>query len=448
MNTFINLIENKIAPPLLKFSQMRYVMIVQRTFVSFTGLLIIGSVFLLVAAFPITGWRDIIGDNVATWLGAVTGIGTNFISLFVVIAAAYATVEYYNTHKDAKLDAVPPIVLAVACFFILVPFTTVATGTMVDGTFTQGANFTGVASRFLGAQGVFTGLISSIVSVELYRFFVNKNLVIRLPEGVPPMVASAFIAIVPSTFVVIIWWIPRVILGFDIPVLILQAFQPLVAAGDSIPSVLSQVFMNRLLWSAGIHGANVVGSVTGPILGPMNMANLEAANAAIAAGYTLADVQLPHMFTDPFMTNYIWTGLAPVAVVLILSKSKRLKALGWLALPAAIFNIGEPIMFGLPVVLNPIMIIPWILSYMLLAIIAVTLGTLGILPVPALVVPWTMPAPLRTLAATGGNLVATGFVIFAWLFVALCFLPFVKVMDKKALAQEAGEEAEAAAETA
>ena len=142
------------------------------------------------------------------------------------------------------------------------------------------------------------------------------------------------------------------------------------------------------------------------------------------------------MFSGVFYDNYIWTGLAPLAIVMCFSKSKRIKTLGLLALPAAFFNIGEPLIFGLPIVMNPLMMIPFVISYVVVAIVAVILTITGILPVPVLIAPWITPAPIKTYIATAGNIPATLFVIITWVILALVFYPFIKTIEKQDLKKE------------
>lgn len=427
MEKFTGFIEEKIAPPLIRFSQMRYVQIMQRTFITFTGLLIVGSLFLLLASLPIPGYKELIGDFSAKF-AAASGVGTSFIGLFVAVAAAHATMEFYKEKKGENNDILGPTILAVSCFFLMVPAQSVKT--VVEGAAEPGT-FAGVPTDFLGPKGVFAALIISIVTCELYRFFVRKNLVIKMPKGVPPMVSQAFVALIPAALIITFWWIIRVVIGIDLPALIMSAFEPLISAGDNAWTVFTATFLNRILWAIGIHGGNVVGAVASPIWTQMNAAN----QAAAVAGETL-----PHMFSGAFYDNYIWIGLAPLALVMCFSKSKRLKALGILALPAALFNIGEPLIFGLPIVMNPLMMIPFVLSYVIISIVAVLLTMSGVIPVPALTAPWITPAPIKTWIATAGNIPAVLFVLITWVILAFVFWPFVKAIEKQDLKTEALED--------
>lgn len=420
MDKLTNLIEEKIAPPLIKFSNLRYVQIMQRTFISFTALLIIGSLFLLLAALPFEPWQNLIGDFAGKF-AAASGVGTSFIGLYVTVAAAYATIEYYNKHRDEHIDFLAPLILSVASFLLVVPAKTVAT--VVEGSDVPGS-FTGVPTDFLGAKGVFVALIVGIVSIEIYRFFLNKKWTINMPEGVPPMVANAFTALIPSVFVILFWWIVIVVLSIDIPNIIIGLFTPLISASDTPTTVVTATFLNRILWAVGIHGGNVVGAVANPVWTQMTAAN----QAAMEAGSSL-----PYMFSGVFYDNYVWTGLFPLALVMTFSKSKRIKTLGALALPAALFNIGEPLMFGLPIVLNPLMMIPFVISYVVIALIAIVLTMTGILPVPVLSIPWITPAPIKTFLATAGNIPALLFVLISWAVLAFVFYPFIKAIEKNDL---------------
>ena len=423
MEKFTGFIEEKIAPPLIKFSNLKYVQIIQRTFITFTGLLIVGSLFLLLAALPIPGYKEFIGSFAAKFSSA-SGIGTSFIGLYVSVTAAYATIEYYNSKKGERNDFLAPIILSVASFLLMIPAQTVKT--VVEGSDKAGS-FSGVPTDFLGAKGVFAALVIAIVTVELYRFFIRKKLVIKMPEGVPSMVSQAFVALIPTAIIVTIWWFVRVVLNLNLPQMIMDVFTPLINAGDSPATVFTATFLNRILWAVGIHGGNVVGAVATPIWTQMNVANIAAMEAGTA---------LPHMFSGVFYDNYIWTGLAPLAIVMCFSKSKRIKTLGLLALPAAFFNIGEPLIFGLPIVMNPLMMIPFVISYVVVAIVAVILTITGILPVPVLIAPWITPAPIKTYIATAGNIPATLFVIITWVILALVFYPFIKTIEKQDLKKE------------
>lgn len=432
MEKFTNFVEEKVAPPLIKFSQMRYVQVMQRMGLGVMSIFVIGSLFLIFASFPYQPYLDFLGEF--RWvLAEIAGIGTSFVGLFTVITVAYGLTEWYNDNQGYNMDKVQTVILALASFLILNPIKT------VDVLVEEGLDpekFAGIPTQYMGALGVFTAIIVGIVSVEIFRFFIKKNIVIKLPGNVPPMVSQAFIALIPSFFVLLFWWLLGSVAKINIPEVVQSIFQPLVKVGDSGGAVVLITFLNRLLWSVGIHGSNIVASVAGPIWQQMTAANLEA----FTASGTLQN--LPYTFTTPFIDSYIWTGLFPLALVMSRSKSPRLKSLGLLALPATLFNIGEPLIFGLPIMLNPVMMIPFIISYVVLAIVAIILQGFGLLPIPVLTVPWIMPAPIKAFLATNSSVGPFIYVIITWIVMAAIFYPFVKVLEKKDLEDMAKEENE------
>lgn len=423
MDKLTSFVEEKIAPPLIRFSQMRYVQVMQRMGLGIMSLLIIGSIFLLLASFPFDPYLDFLGEF--RWiLAEASGVGTAFIGIFTVITVSYGLTEWYNENKDTSIDIIQPVILATASFMLLNPAETVET--VVEGVAEPEA-FTGVPVEYLGAIGVFTAIVVGIVTVEIYRFILSKNIVIKLPENVPPMVSQAFVALIPSFIVVVFWWILGHVVGVHIPELIQTIFEPLVAVGDTPWAVTLASLINRVLWSVGIHGGNIVSSVGGTVWQQMVAANQEAFQATASLG------ELPYTFTSIYMDNYIWTGLFPMALVMLFSKSTRIKSLGVLALPAALFNIGEPLIFGLPIMMNPLMMIPFVLSYFVLAVVSVILTTLGLLPTPVLSVPWIMPAPIKTFLATNGSWWPAIYVLLGWVIMGVIFWPFIKILEKNDL---------------
>lgn len=429
MKGFTEFIEKKIAPVLLKIANFKYVEIAQGTFIPITPLLIVGSLFLLLAAFPLEAYKTMIGEFSAKF-AALSGIGTATIAVFIAVTSSYATVQWYKVHKKEDGDIIGSIILSLASFMIMIPMQTVE---LLTSTADKKEMFTGIPSQFLGAQGVFVALIVGIVTTEARRYLVNKKITIKMPDAVPPMVSQAFVNLIPAVIILTSWWLIRVVFNVDLPKIIMDLFKPLVAAGDSFGVVAVVTLLNRTLWTVGINGGSVVGAVGGPIWTQMNIANL----AAFEAG-----TPLPHMFTGAFYDVYIWVGLAPLTLLMIASKSARLKTLGALSLAPAIFNIGEPLIFGLPIMLNPLLMIPFIFSYLIIGIISSTLTYFGILAVPVLTAPWITPAPIKAYLSTNGSLLSVAFIFAMWAVIALCFYPFLKIVEKQDLAEDAVNEFE------
>ncbi len=275
-----------------------------------------------------------------------------------------------------------------------------------------------------GSSGMFAAIFISIIAVEIYRFLINKNFTIKLPAGVPPMVLDAFTALIPSMVVLLMSWVMSHVLKWNIPELTNVIFEPLVAAGKGpIPQFLS-FFLDRVLWFTGIHGSNVVGSVMSPIWTSMITENMEAYKAG-------AEV-IPNLFTTEWCGYFVRISVLPIAVLAAISKVKRYSTLGKLALPATIFNIAEPVMFGLPIVLNPLLFIPWVFGFSFLWIWSyIFTSIIPMIPPIITQVTWTVPAPIAAYLGTGGSIFAFFFSLANYFIIGLIFYPFFKALERK-----------------
>ena len=231
--------------------------------------------------------------------------------------------------------------------------------------------------------------------------------------------------------------------GMILPDAIMAIFKPLISAADSLPAILFAVFLAHILWFAGIHGAAIVGG----ILQPFFLVNLGLNQAALAAGQPL-----PHTFVEPFWSFFIVLGGSGATLGLVLlymrSKSAHLRSIGKLGIVPACFNINEPVIFGSPIVMNPVLFFPFVVAPMVNATIAWFAAGSGLIGKVISLVPWTAPAPIG--AAWGaGWVVSNGLLVVALIVIdLLIYLPFFKVYEKQLLAQEAENEAEMHAQTA
>lgn len=214
---------------------------------------------------------------------------------------------------------------------------------------------------------------------------------------------------------------------------------PLTIAGTSYPGALFATFIEQLLWSFGIHGSSVVTTVMEPIWLNANLENL----AAFQAGAT----QLPHIITQTFIENFMWIGgsgatLPVVIYMLCFARSKMLKDLGRLSIAPGIFNINEPVVFGLPIVLNPFLMIPFILSPLAIFTIFYFGMYLNIFPrMVGVSIPWTTPYLISGYLATGGRFGGVLLQIVNFVVAFIIWLPFIRSWDKKNVAMEQAEQA-------
>jgi PTS system cellobiose-specific IIC component len=296
-------------------------------------------------------------------------------------------------------------------------------------------------ANFLGGTGIFTTIIVGIYVTELMRFLKVRNIGIKLPEQVPEKIRQSFNLLIPAMIVILTIYPLNLFLqhqfGMLLPDLIMAIFKPLISAADSLPAILFAVFLCHTLWFAGIHGAAIVGG----ILAPFYLVNLGLNQDALAAGQAL-----PHIFVEAFWSFFITLGGSGATLALVFlymrSKSAHLRSIGKLGVVPALFNINEPVIFGSPIVMNPILFFPFVVAPMVNATIAWFAATSGLIGKVISLVPWTAPAPIG--AAWGAGWMMTNGLLVITLIVIdlLIYLPFFKVYEKQLLAQEAENEAD------
>ncbi|MFV0555564.1 MAG: PTS sugar transporter subunit IIC [Lactovum sp.] len=427
MDKLMTFFETKMAPIAIKLDQNRYLSAVKNGFMAAMPLLIIGSVFLLFAYLPITGYdtfmAGIFGENWITVFTSPNDISLSLRSLYVIVAMADDLAGHY------KMNRMSGIFAALAGFLTLTPFKAFAD---------ESGN--GIPASNLGAEGLFVAMITAILAIEIVRFVETKGWVIKMPETVPLNVSKSFSSLIPIFIVVLIFLVTRLLFEMT-PFGSVQAFifgslqSPLTLLGGTLPAMILVLLIESLLWMFGIHGANIVGSVMQPI-----WLSQTAENAtAFAAGEVL-----PNIVNYQFYSNFVKIGGSGATwglliCLLLFAKSSQFKAVGKLSAIPGIFTINETITFGIPIVLNPIMFIPFVLAPIVICIMTYVAMTTGLVPYPNGVnIPWTTPP------------IISGFLVSGWQG-ALCqivgtvisfviYFPFFKVADKMAYEAEQSQE--------
>jgi PTS system cellobiose-specific IIC component len=291
-------------------------------------------------------------------------------------------------------------------------------------------------ARYLGGAGLFTALIASLYSIEVVRFFIRMGWYIKMPEDVPILTIQSFKLIVPIFAVMISISTFNVFLdaqfGVHFPQLIEELFRPLVLASDSLAAVLISILICQLLWFMGIHGALII---TG-IMNPFWMSNLLENQTALEAGGQV----LPHIYLPAFWDFFVLIGgvgsTLPLVYLAIKSRSKQLKSVGKVGAIPAIFNINEPILFGFPIIMNPLFLVPFIFVPMLNATIAWFLTSAEILDRVVLMIPWSVPAPIGAAWAANGSYMNALMVVFAMVNSYFIYLPFFRTHERILVEQE------------
>lgn len=407
MERFFNWIQEKLIPPLTKVGNQRHLLAVRNGLTITLPAIICGSVFMIIANIPIDAWTNIVKPYV-NMLGAAVNVSFGIISLLAVIGISY------ELSKSYEMDPISSVGVAVMAYCI----------TQLNSKFTL------VVDNF-GSGGLFTSIIAAIISVEICRFCIKRHWVVRMPEGVPPAVSNSFVALIPCFIVLVLFWIVRVPLHFDVNAFITMLFSPFVFALNSLPGILVYTLLVSLLWCAGIHGDMTLEGVADPIF-----LQFVAANAAAYSKHQALHYVTASGFSSLFV-NVGGTGATLTLVILMLfSRSKAFKQLGKISFPSALFEINEPVIFGFPIVMNPIMMIPFIVVPLVLATLSYILMSIGLVGCPVTVVPWTMPPIIGPLLATGWDWRAAIWSACEILIATGIYFPFFKVAEKEMLAKE------------
>jgi len=283
----------------------------------------------------------------------------------------------------------------------------------------------------LGSKGLFTAIVIALVSVRLQKFFTDKNFVIKLPRNVPPIVYESFLSLSPLFFLVLVFWLIRFVLGVDINNIMQSAFKPLVFALNTLPGILVYAFLVTLLWSVGINGDNAMDAIVAPIFLQFLAANVDAMTQG---------QPLPYVTANGFFTTFVNVGGtgATIALALIMWNSKEpgFRKVSRLSLPTQIFQINEPIFFGFPIVLNPLLMIPYVLNALILTGGSYLLMAWGVIHKPFVNVPWTTPPIIGHYLVTGGDWKAAVWGVASIVIAMLVYYPFAKAAERQRLKTE------------
>lgn len=412
-------LDKKLSTPMAKIAEQRHLRAVRDGIISTLPLIIVGSMFLVIAFMPFPE-----GSAVKTWLAANAATILLPYRMTMYIMALYAAWGIgYSLARSYKLDGVTGGTLAATAFLLTIVPQVV-----------EGIGFV-MPMGNMGGGGMFVAIITSIIAVEILRFTTVKNIRITMPEQVPPSVARSFEALTPAALIILVIGGLSYFVGFDWHGVIGKIVQPLISATDTLPSAILLMTLIGFFWSFGIHGMSIVGTVARPLW----LTLLDNNTAAVALGE-----QAPHIFPEQFFQGFVMIGGSGVTIGLAIllafrSKSQYGNMLGKTSLIPAIFNINEPIIFGAPIVLNPTLIIPFLIAPIVNIVIAWGATVSGLVPPMHIAAPWTLPGPLFAFMATGGSFSAALLSLFLAGISVLIYLPFFKIYDKKLLLEEQGE---------
>lgn len=379
-------------------------------------IIIIGSFASLFVGLPIPFWQSFIQSaGLVTILNMVVAATTNMLGVYFT----YGIAKAYAKNLELQADLVP--ILAIVAYLTLSP--------LADPE-ASSANF---AYTYLGTKGMIVGIFVAIFTVKIFKAIVDAKIVIKMPEGTPDYVSNSFVSLIPGFVVIIVAMVVRALFGltpwgniFDCLYNLLQI--PLTAImGNNVIAMCIFQLITQLLWVFGVHPGFLT-SLTGPIMFGLDGMN----QAAYAAGEPIPSV-IGMAFSYAMTVAVVYPAFA-VAVALF-SKSSQLKTVGKISVAPAFLGISEPLIFGVPVVLNPFVAVPWIITPMLNFVLGYLACSSGLVAKYAGVTVFNFP-----MVATGllnGSISLAIMEVVLFVLDVLVYMPFIRMQDKKYLADEA-----------
>ena len=420
MNKLIEFIE-KGKPFFEKISRNPYLRAIRDGFIAAMPVILFSSIFLLVAFVPnIFGftWSDEAVAAIMKPYGYTMGI----VAVLVAGTTAKSLTDAFNRQlpKTNQINFISTMIASISGFLLLAS----------DGI--EG----GFANGYMGTKGLLTAFLAAFITVNIYKVCVKNNVTIRMPDEVPPNVSQAFKDVIPYALSVFVLYgidlVTRQFLGTNVAEAILKLFEPLFTAADGYVGITIIFGAYALFWFVGIHGPSIVE----PAIAAITYANIETNFQLLQAGQH-ADKILTSG-TQMFIVTMGGTGATLVVPFMFmwLTKSKRNKAIGRASVVPTFFGVNEPILFGAPLVLNPVFFVPFILAP--IANVWIFKFFVDTLKMNSFSVnlPWTTPGPLGIVMGT--NFAPLAFVLAILLvFVdVLIYYPFLKVYDEQILAEE------------
>ncbi|WP_070329086.1 PTS sugar transporter subunit IIC [Exiguobacterium aurantiacum] len=431
----------KFTPGFVRFANAKPVLAIKDGFILTMPMTIIGSLFLLILALPIPGWAEFMsGLFGADWtlpLTQVVGATFDILALIGVFGIAYSYV------KNEKIEGVPAGILGIISFLIITQASVLSeSGEAVNGV---------IPKVWTGGQGVLAAIVVGLVVGFIYSQFIKRGISIKMPDGVPPGVSNSFSALVPGLAIIalaaVTFAIFQAVAERTFTEVVYDVLQsPLQNLTDTLAGAVIIMVLMSVMWWCGIHGAAIIMGIMGPLL----TANALQNQALIDAGETLVAGENAKIVTIQFLDVFTKLGGSGITIgfiiaTLIVARSAHLKQLGKLSLAPSLFNINEPVIFGMPIVFNPIMFVPFVIvpaiaSFMVY--FSILWGWVD--PFNALQVPWTTP-PIISGFLIGGWRAALLQIVTIAMAVAI-YLPFVRMQDRVSYGEElkAQEEADKA----
>lgn len=429
MNDFMN---EKVLPPILKFVNTKAITALRNGMLYTMPFTIVGSIFLLLSNFPVQTVADWVKDSgLGVYFDQAYGASFAIMSIFAVMGIAYSYV------KNEGFEGLPAGMIGLVVYLLTMRSTVtdaesgITIGNVIDKSWTSG-------------QGMISAILVGLFVGWGYSWFLKRDIRIKLPEQVPANVANSFTSLIPAsvliTVAMIVYAIFDIVMKTTVVEWIYDVIQsPMQGVTDSLGGALLLGFSTPFLWFFGEHGSTIVGGIMGPILQANSLANSDILNS----GKELTLANGGHIVTQQFYDQFInVTGagmtIGLVMFMAVLARSAQYRQLGRLSLAPAFFGINEPIVFATPIVMNPIMVIPFILTLVVSSMITYFALYTGLVPLfTAIQVLWTTPPVISGFLISGWQAALLQLIVLTIVF--FIYFPFVRKMDRINVAQEQGE---------
>lgn len=405
MNKFMEVLQNKLVPATNKFAKLSFMAILRNSVMVIIPLMIVGAVGTLMANLPFEGLAAMV-EPAVPFFNALATVTSNISGFAVAMSVGYFGAQHFG------LDPIFSVMSSVASFFA--------------ATLTEELT---INTEIFGATGMFTAIIIGFISTYILHLCKKYRIEIRMPAGVPTMVSSSFSSIIALGISVILILGIRIGFNLDINHLIQTIFSPISNGLNSLPGLLLYAFCASLLFLCGINPGVIAG-----FLIPIFAMNTEANAAALAAG------NQPTGFVTWGMYTILCAGgtgaTIGLTVLSFFSKAKVYKTLGRISILPGLFNINEPMIFGFPIMFNPIMMVPFILTPMFNVTTTWLLMEANIIGRISVEIPWTTPPIINGYLMSAGDIrtaLWTGILVLASCAI---YYPFFKVAERQELANE------------
>ncbi|ALP37775.1 PTS lactose transporter subunit IIC [Paenibacillus sp. IHB B 3084] len=410
-------------------NNFKYIIAIKSAFITLMPVIIVGAFAVLISNMvmdPVNGLAHFKPFSfLAEYKPIFSGINYASLNILTILAIFMIGLELGKINGEKNLF---PGLLAVICFISVTP-TTIEL--MVNGEMQKVTDV--IARQFTDTKSLFLGIFISILSVELYsKLGKSDKLKIKMPESVPSNVAVSFSALIPTIITVTVFSM----LGFffhkftglylyDAVYNVVQ--KPLETVVQGLPGILVLMLVAQIFWVIGIHGNQMVKPIREPLLLGAITVNMTAYEQGLP---------IPNIITMPFWDVYMSIGgsgitLALLICIMIASKREDMKEITKLSFGPGLFNINEPVIFGLPIMLNPLMAIPFIITPLITGTIGYFSTLLGFAGKAVVMVPWTTPPIINAYLSTGGSIGAVVTQIICIVVAIIIYFPFVKIANKR-----------------